>query len=100
MKAVTLWLEESYPEVVAARFSVRSRKNKKSGSKPAFARPISPNGPPGAHAASSSVVGPRTGEAEGIIPSQTGSGCLVSFPSQPLDKYLKIESDNEMTGWN
>jgi len=49
---------------------------KKSGIKPAFADPVPPDGPPGAHAASSSVVGPRTGEEEGIIPSQAGLEAL------------------------
>jgi len=46
-------------------------------------RPAPPEGPPGAHAASSSVVGPRTGEAEGIIPSQTGAEVFrASHPSR------------------
>jgi hypothetical protein len=48
-----------------------ARKNKKAGNARLCVR-FHRTSPPGAHAASSSVVGPRTGEAEGIIPSQAG----------------------------
>jgi len=49
---------------------------------PAFVDPAPRGGPPGAHAASSSVVGPRTGEAEGIIPSPAGlKPCELLIPA-------------------
>ncbi|MFS8048486.1 hypothetical protein [Rhizobium sp. BR 314] len=74
--------EELDPKLVAAYPGVETRKKQKKRALPALVDLVPKGGPPGAHAASSSVVGPRTGEAEGIIPSQAGlKPCELLIPA-------------------